>query len=246
MLAHGVERGAALDQLLGVGGGRHHGGHGIGSAVFADAGRIAVAVAHIFAVPGIGRVLVDASHFQAARVGQHGMEVSGADLDRAAGLERVQRRFVGVAVQSVHAHAIPAAHFQPDIGAFALVRIQARLNGLLEHLAGHRLVFQVAQGHGATAIPRMHVCIDEARHQHAAGQIDQLCLLADVRRNPCITAHINDFSARDGDRLLHRVLTVDGVDITVAQHHVGAGRTLGLTPHQRHAGNGCGRGNGDK
>ncbi len=44
--------------------------------------------------------------------------------------------------------------------------------------------FKVAQGHGATAVPGVHVRIDEARHQHAPGQIDHLRLAADVEAAP--------------------------------------------------------------
>ncbi len=139
-------------------------------------------------------MLVDTCHGQATGVCQHGMEVGGTDLNRAMGLECIQRRLVGIAVEPGHAHAVPTAHFKPDIRALALVGIQTCLNGFLENLAGHRLVFQVAQRHGATAIPRMHVCIDKAGHQHASRQIDQLCLRADVRSSAFIAADIDDFS----------------------------------------------------
>lgn len=191
-------------------------------------------------------MLVDTRDRQTARVCQHGMEVGGTDLNRASGLECIQRRFVGIAVEPGHAHAVPAAHFKPDIRALALVGIQTRLNGFLENLASHRLVFQVAQRHGATTVPRMHVRIDEAGHQHAPRQIDQLCLRADVRGNAFIATDIDNLPASDGDRLLHGVLAIDGIDIAVAHHHVSRCRTLCLTPHQRHAGKCRCRRNGDK
>ncbi|MNV00545.1 hypothetical protein D3C71_907110 [compost metagenome] len=179
LLAHGVERGAALDQLLGIGRRRHHGGHGIRRAVLADAGGVAGTVARVLAVGGVDRVLVDAGHCQTTGVGQHGVEVGGTYLNRPFGVERIKGRFVGIAVEAGHAHAIPTADFKPHVLAFVLVGIQARLNGFLKILTRHRLVFQVAQGHGPTAIAGMHVRIDEARHQHASGQIDHLRLCTD-------------------------------------------------------------------
>ncbi|MNF83852.1 hypothetical protein D3C84_661880 [compost metagenome] len=192
--AHGVEGCANLIEFFRVGGGRHHGGQRFGGAVFADAVRVAGAVASVFAVFGVGGVLVDPGQFQAAGVGQHGVEIGGAHLDRTLGLERVQGRFVGVAVEPGHAHAVPAAHFEPDVRALVLFGIEAGLDACLKLRAGHGLVFQVAQGHGATAIPGVHVCIDEARHQHASGQVDQLCLLADVAVDPGIAADVDDLA----------------------------------------------------
>ena len=69
---------------------------------------------------------------------------------------------------------------------------------------------------------------------------------ADVRSSALIAADIQDLPVLDGNRLLHRILAVDGVHVTVAHDHVGTGRTLGLAPHQRHAGHDRRTGNGDK
>ena len=62
--------------------------------------------------------------------------------------------------------------------------------------------------------------IDKARHQHPPRQIDHLGLLADIRINPRIAAHINNLSTGNGERLVYRVLTIDGVHLPVAHHHV--------------------------
>ncbi|MOA33041.1 hypothetical protein D3C78_1543000 [compost metagenome] len=86
----------------------------------------------------------------------------------------------------------------------------------------------------------MHVRIDEARHQHAPGQVDQLCLLADVAVDPGIAADVDDLATRNGDGLLHGILAIDGVDVAIAHDRVGGCR------RQRHAGECRGRRNGDK
>ncbi|MCY1174903.1 hypothetical protein D9M73_151190 [compost metagenome] len=224
LLAHGVEGRTGLVELFCVGRRRHHGGQRLGGAVLANAVRVAGAVTSVLAVFGVGGVLVDPGQFQAARVGQHGVKIGGAHLDRTLGLECVQGRLVGVAVKPGHAHAVPAADFQPDIRSLVLLGIETGLDARLKLRAGHGLVFQVAQRHGAAAIAGMHVRIDKTGHQHAPGQVDQLCLFADVAVDPGIAADIDDLAARNGNGLLHGILAIDGVDVAIAHDRVGGRR----------------------
>ena len=169
----------------------------------------------------------DAGELQGARIDQRRMAEGRLDEDRPLGLEGIERGPIGMNARRHHALLKPIHHLQPGIRLEWPRLVETRLNPRLQLRNAQLLVVQVALQQRTTALQRMHVAVDQPRHEHASVQIEHRRLGTDERRNAGIAADIDDAARADRERLLHTVAGIDGVHVGVAVHRVGNGCGFG-------------------
>ena len=114
----------------------------------------------------------------------------------------------------------PAVDLEPIIRARLAVLIGAGLDGRLEFRHGEAPVVEIAGQEPHATGARMHVAVDEPRHQHAARQIDASRLAAHERARPGVVADIDDLPGPHSERLGHRVGAIHRVDVAVLEERI--------------------------
>ena len=115
---------------------------------------------------------------------------------------------------------IPAFNIQPAVRFAGFRCIEAALDPRLELRNSQLFIVQAAAQQLCTAFKRVHVAINEARHQRAAMKVNGRRLRTDKRRHSGITADVCQPAIRDRHRLLHRVGRIGGIDMAIAIHDV--------------------------
>jgi hypothetical protein len=57
--------------------------------------------------------------------------------------------------------------------------------------------------------------VHQTRHHHSPVQVNDLRPWTDVRIDARVAADINDSPIQNGQRLLHAILGIDGIDVTI-------------------------------
>ena len=162
---------------------------------------------------------------ECARVGEGRVAEGRANQDRPLGLQHIKRRAARLDARRQHAFLEPADDLEPAIGLVRDVLVEARLDALLELRDGERLVVKTALEKLAPRLERMHVAIDETRHQEATFEIDHGSRWADVGLDGRVEADEDDPAAGDGKRLGVACRGIGSKDDAVPEHAIG--RTLG-------------------
>ena len=246
--AHGVQCLGRRRQILGHGEGRQQVHRAVLGGVFEQAGGSSQRIAHDLAACGVGRVGLDAGQRDRPRIELHRVAEGGTHDDRARGVECIEGGGAGGHAVGLHALLEPVDHHQPAAGVVRATRfaacfaaciaaciasgpvaLDAGLDAGLELRHRQRSVIEAAIEQPAAARLRVHVGVDQARHQHAPAQVDHAGALAGERGAALVVADVDDAAVPHGQRLAHAVGGIDGVDVAVAVDQVGRCGGVGTT-----------------
>jgi hypothetical protein len=246
LLAHGVQCRAGGGQVFFWRQRRQQIHRHVLRGVLQDAGGFAIISACDLARVRIGRAALDAGQLHAFGVEQHGVTEGGTHDDGPRGAQAVQRGVAGGDAVRQHALLEPVHHDQPALRIGVLFLVQAGLDARLELRDCERGVIQAAIEQARAAGLRVHMAIDQARHQHAALQVDHAGAFAGERLRTVVAAHVDYAAGAHGQRLLHTVLRVDCVDVAVAVDRVGGdGRGMDSAGKQQGQHGACSAADGD-
>lgn len=219
--AQELERSAAgLQVLLVRGTGRT--GKQVEAAVLQNArGLLAAGQAHDLAVGRVGGRGGDVGQLQGARVGDDGMVVAGADDDGALGVERVELQLADGTAALDEAGIVHVDYLDPVGVGLASLALDAAGDVRQDVGDGQRLVVEIALEEEQAARHDVHVRIHQPRHHHAAVEVDDLGLLANVRLGALRRSGIGNDAVLDRHASDLGVVAVHGVDAAIVEHHVG-------------------------
>lgn len=218
--AHRVQCGAGCGQVFFCAQWRQQAHRQFLRGVFQQAGSCTARVAYDLSARRIRRCAMDAGQLDAACIELHRMPERGTHEDRARSPQGVQRRRRDRYAIRPHPLLEPVDDDQPAASVLRFVAVEASLDARLELGYSQPLVIQAAVEQAAAARLRMHVGVDQARHQHASLQVDDPRAFPGQRRGTKVVAHVDDAPAAHGQGLVHAVVRVDGVDEAVAVDQV--------------------------
>ena len=167
----------------------------------------------------------DLGKLERPRVGEGGVTEGRANQDRPLGLQHIEGRAARLDAGRQHALLKPADDLEPAIRLVRDILVEACLDALLELGDGERVVVEAALQQLAARLERMHVAIDDARHQEAAFEVDHRGRGAQVGLHARIEADEHDPAVLDGKCLGVARAGIGGEDDAVSEHTVGG--TLG-------------------
>jgi len=142
-------------------------------------------------------------------------------------MQRIEGRPVGAGARRHHALLKPVHDPQPFIGLVSARLIETGLDLRLHLRDGELHVVQIAHQQRAAALYRMHVAVDQPGHEHPPPEIHHLRFGAQEFGEPGIAAHVDDPARANGQRLLHAVMGIDGINETMPIGGVGRGGGCG-------------------
>ena len=180
----------------------------------------------------LGRRAVNLCERECARIGQRRMAEGILHQDRPVRVERIERRARRGDALGAHVVAVPVDDLKPGVGFILAPCIEADLDPRLKLGNSERRVVEIALRQAGAAGYRMHVPVDQARHQHPPLQIGHARGGSDVLPYPGIGADVGDAACADRNGLPDAVPGIDRIDIAVLVYGIGRGWLGGRNERQ--------------
>ncbi len=146
------------------------------------------------------------------------------DDNRTSRFQHIERGSAGLHAGGAHAFLEPAHYLEPGVRVGRLRVVKAGLDPLLQFRDGQRFVVEAALQELPPCLERMHVPVDQARHQEFSLQVHRHGCRTGEWRYSLIAADVNDFPVANGERLGSFIFGIRRENHAVAVYAVGGRR----------------------